>query len=116
MEQLENKPNAVWVWLYRLRSVFLGVPVLIAALILALRNIVKLPDSVTFSSAALNDVGNLIFQKITISKSLAVWGPFAITAICVGMIFLSRRVVYPFVISLFTLVVPIVLNWVNIFQ
>lgn len=116
MEEMEKQSSRVWLWLYRLRSVFLGVPVLVAALILALRNMIKLPDSVTFSSAALNDVGNLIFQNITISKGLAVWGPFAITVICVGMIVLSRRVVYPFVISLFTLAVPIVLNWVNIFQ
>ena len=115
MENLQNKVNPVWQWIYRLRSVFLAIPVLLAALILALRNIIRLPQAVTFSWAALNDVGNLVFQNVTINKTLAVWGPFGITAICVAMIFLSRRVVYPWLISLFTLILPIVLYWVNIF-
>lgn len=115
MEEIKKKPNIVWLWVYRLRSVWLSVPVLLAALILALRNTIRLPQTVTFSWAALNDVGNLIFQNVTINKTLAVWGPFGITALCVAMIFLSRRVVYPWLISLFTLILPIVLYWVNIF-
>ena len=115
MENLEKKPNVIWQWVYRLRSVVLAIPVLFAALILALRNILKLPQAVTFSWAALNDVGNLVFQNVTINKGLAVWGPFSITVLCVAMIFLSRRVVYPWLISIFTLILPIVLYWVNIF-
>ena len=112
---MEKKTNPVLQWLYRLRSVFMAIPVLLVALILALRNMIKLPQAVTFSWAALNDVGNLVFQNVTINKALAVWGPFGITALCVVMIFLSRRVVYPWLISAFTLVLPIVLYWVNIF-
>ena len=115
MEKLEKKPNPVWQWIYRLRSVLISVPVLFAALILALRNILKLPQSVTFSWAALNDVGNLVFQNVTINKALAVWGPFGITVLCVVMVFLSRRVVYPWLISVFSLILPIVFYWVNIF-
>ena len=115
MGNLEKKANPVWQWIYRLRSVFFAIPVLLAALILALRNILRLPQMVTFSWAALNDVGNLVFQNVTVSKTLAVWGPFGITAVCVVMIFLSRRVVYPWLISLFSLILPIVLYWVNIF-
>lgn len=115
MENLEKKPNPVWLWIYRLRSVLLSIPVLVAALILALRNTIRLPQAVTFSWAALNDVGNLVFQNVTINKTLAVWGPFGITVLCVAMIYLSRRVVYPWLISLFTLVLPMILYWVNIF-
>ncbi len=115
MEMAEKKENPVWKWLYKLRSVFLAIPVLFVALILALRNIMRLPQAVTFSWAAMNDVGNLVFQNVTIDKALAVWGPFGITALCVVMVFLSRRVVYPWLISLFTLILPVVLYWVNIF-
>ena len=115
MNKIKNEPNQVWQWIYRLRSVFLAVPVALAALILALRNLIKLPKSVMFSTAALNDVGNLVFQNITISKALAVWGPFGITAICIAMMFLSRRVVYPWLISLFSLILPILLLLINTF-
>lgn len=115
MEQLDKKPNPVWRWVYRLRSVVLAIPVALAAIILALRNLVKLPDSVMFSSAALNEAGNLIFQNITVTKALAVWGPLGITALCLAMMFLSKRVVYPWLISLFSLILPIVLLLINTF-
>ena len=116
MEKTENKFQVIWRWVYRFRSVILSVPVLITALVLALRNIIKLPQMVTFSTASVNDAGLLVFQNVTITKALAVWGPFGLTAICIALIFLSRRVVYPWLISIFTLVVPYVLYWINIFQ
>ncbi len=115
MEQLDKKPNRLWQWVYRLRSVLLAIPVAFAAIILAVRNLVKLPDSVMFSSAALNDAGNLIFQNITVTKALAVWGPFGITIACLAMMFLSKRVVYPWLISLFSLLLPVILLLINTF-
>ena len=115
MNKLDKQPNPVWQWIYRLRSIFLAVPVALAALILALRNLIKLPASVVFSSAALNDVGNLVFQNITISKALAVWGPLGITAACLVMMFFSRRIIYPWLISLFSLILPVILLLINTF-
>lgn len=114
MENLEKQPNPVWQWIYRLRGVLLAVPVAVAALILALRNLLKLPDSVMFSTAAVKE-GVLVFQNVTITKALAVWGPFGITAVCLAMMFLSRRVVYPWLISVFSLIVPVILLLINTF-
>ena len=115
MEKENKKPDSVWQWICKLRSVLLAVPVAVAAIVLAIRNLAKLPESVMFSSAALNDAGNLIFQNVTITRALAVWGPFGITAICLTMMFLSKRVVYPWLISLFSLIVPVVLLLINTF-
>lgn len=115
MDKTNNDLSLAGQWIYRLRSVLLSLPVAIAALILALRNMVKLPDSVMFSSAGLNEVGNLVFQNITVSKGLAVWGPFFITLVCIAMVILSKKVIYPWLISLFSLIVPILLLLVNTF-
>lgn len=115
MDKSNKELNLAGQWIYRLRSVFLSLPVAAVALILAIRNMVKLPDSVMFSSAALNDVGNLVFQNITISKALAVWGPFGITLVCLAMVILSKRVVYPWLISLFSLIIPVLLLLINTF-
>lgn len=112
---MSKEPNPFWSTFFKLRSVFLSIPVAAIALILALRNMVKLPDAVMFSTAALNDVGNLVFQNVTISKALAVWGPFGITLACLAMVFLSKKVTYPWLISLFSLFVPILLLLINSF-
>lgn len=115
MEKTNKNPKQIWQWMYKLRSVFLSIPVAAAALILALVNTIRLPDAVTFSSAALNDVGNLVFQNITVSKFLAAWAPFGITLVCLVMVFLSKKVTYPWLISLFSLVVPVLLLLINTF-
>ena len=116
MERTENKFKVIWRWFYRVRGLILAIPVLIVALVLALQNIMKLPQSVTFSTASVNDAGLLVFQNVTITKTLAVWGPFGLTAACLALMLVSRRVVYPWLISIFTLVLPFVLYWINIFQ
>ena len=115
MEKTNTSSKKILQWIYKLRSVFLSVPVAIAALVLALYNTIKLPNFVTFSTAALNDIGNLAFQNITVSKFLAAWAPFGITMVCLVMVFLSRKVTYPWLISLFSLCIPILLLLVNTF-
>lgn len=112
---MNKEPNAFWRGFFKARGVLLSLPVAAVALLLALRNMVVLPQAVMFSTAALNDVGNLVFQNITVSKALAVWGPFGITLVCIAMVILSKRVVYPWLISLFSLIIPILLQLINTF-
>jgi len=46
---------------------------------------------------------------------VAVMGPLALTALCLVMVFCSKRVVYPWLISIFSLVIPIVIWITNVF-
>jgi hypothetical protein len=50
-----------------------------------------------------------------ISRSLAVMAPLLVTGGCLIMMFLSRRTVYPWIISIFTLVLPILIWFTNVF-
>ena len=99
----------IWKWIYNLRSIILAVPVVIVAIRLAIMNMSRLPDK----------VGILILSsgeyQWMVDKGITVMGPLAVTAACLLLMFLSRRVVYPWLISLFSLALPLLIYITNIF-
>lgn len=96
-------------WAYKLRTVLLAAPVALAAVILALRNAIKLPREVGINLLASGD------YALIVHRSLAVLGPLAITVVCLLLMFCSRRVAYPWLISLFSLILPILILITNVF-
>jgi hypothetical protein len=52
----------------------------------------------------------------TISREMAVYGPLGLTGGCLLMMFFSRKVIYPWLISVFTLVLPLFIQLLNFFQ
>lgn len=94
-------------WIYRFRGPLLSAPVAIAAIYLAVKSNQNLPDLVGIN---LQETG--AFSKM-ISKEAAVWIPLGITGGCLVMTCCSRRVVYPWLIALFTLIVPLLLLLTN---
>ena len=48
-----------------------------------------------------------------VPRMVAVFGPMAITALCLLMMFLSKKTLYPWVISIFSLVLPVLLLFIN---
>lgn len=89
--------------LYRLRKVAMAAPVVYYALKIAKYNSVNLPEMV-----GLNLQANGEFA-LMITRQLAVLGPLALTGGCLLMMFLSRKAMYSWAISAFTLVLPVVL-------
>jgi hypothetical protein len=99
----------IWKWLYNLRSILLAVPVVIATIRLAILNMNRLPDSVGIMILSSGD------YQWMVDKAIAVMGPIAITAACLFLMFISKRVVYPWLISLFSLAIPLLIYITNIF-
>lgn len=97
----------IGLWTYRLRRIILAVPVLIAAIWLALQNMKLLPEQV-----GINLLSTGVFAQ-TIARPLAVFGPLGLTVGCLALMFLSRKVTYPWLISIFTLVLPLMLRLTN---
>lgn len=99
----------IWKWIYNLRSILLAVPVVIVAIRLAILNMSRLSDK----------VGILILSsgeyQWMVDKGIAVMGPLAVTAACLLLMFLSRRVVYPWLISVFSLALPLLIYITNVF-
>lgn len=94
---------------YKLRSVLLAIPVAVGAIALAVRNMVKLPQQVGLNLLASGE------YAMTVSRGVAVIGPLAVTAVCLLLMFCSRRVVYPWLISLFSLTLPLLILITNTF-
>lgn len=96
-------------WIYQLRKVLLAIPVIGAAIYLARVNWNALPDEVGFSLMANGQYAQMV------SREVAVYGPMAVTAVCLVLMVCSRRALYPWLISLFTLALPVLILITNIF-
>lgn len=99
----------LWKHLFAMRRVFVSIPVAIAAVILAIRNQASLPAVV-----GLNLQTNGTFS-IQISREIAVLGSLAVTALCLLLVLCSKRTLTPWLVSVFSLVIPIVIWFTNTF-
>lgn len=98
-----------WVYIVKLRKIILAVPVAWAAIVLALRNLAKLPALVGFDLQA---DGTFAIQ---IGKLPAVMAPLLVTAVCLLLLFCSKRTLTPWLVSVFSLALPIIILVINIF-
>ena len=96
-------------WIYRLRGVLFAIPVALGALFLANYNMANLPEQV-----GLNLLANGQYETM-VTRDVAVFGPLAITAACLLLVFLSRRIIYPWLISIFSLALPLLIYFTNVF-
>lgn len=108
-KKIWNAIYLIGLWIYRLRSVFLAIPVAYWALKLARINYEMLPDLVGLN---LQNDGTYSYM---VAKEAAVYGPLAVTAVCLLMVVLSRKTLYPWLISIFTLVLPLLILVTNVF-
>ena len=103
--------NIIYVWKYMVKwkKVILAVPVGAGAVVLAIGNLAKLPDTV-----GLNIQSDGTFSML-IARELAVLGPLAITALCLLLMFTSKRTLTPWLVSVFSLAIPLLILITNIF-
>ncbi len=96
-------------WIFHLRGFFMAIPVVLAALTLATRNMARLPEEV-----GINLLANGQYEYL-VSRGLAVLAPLVVTGVCLIMMLLSRRTIYPWIISIFSLILPWVIYITNVF-
>ena len=115
LKVLGSSVYKIGVYMYRLRSILLAAPVAAVALILGMQNMQRLPESVEITKFAFNpEAENALFGFLELStdvitRDMAVFGPAMITAVCLVMMMCSKRTLYPFIISVFSLCLPLVL-------
>lgn len=107
--KIKNVIGIIIMCIYRLRAVFMAVPVVYGALKLAAYNMEHLPAQVGLN---LQSSGEFAMY---ISRHLAVMGPLVLTGGCIVMMFCSRKAMYPWAVSLFTLVLPVLLLVSNLY-
>lgn len=101
--------NLIGMWLYHLRKLVMAAPVVYYALKLASYNQEHLPEQVGLNLQATGEFAQYI------SRSMAVMGPLALTAACLFLMFCSRKAMYPWVISIFTLALPLLILVSNLY-
>lgn len=96
-------------YVMRFKKVILAVPVVWGAVWLALKNMSLLPDKV---GLGLQIDGTF---SMMLPKLIAVLGPVAVTALCLLLMFCSKRTLTPWLVSVFSLALPLLLLLINIY-
>ena len=95
--------STVGTWLFRLRKPVMAAPVVYYAVKLAQYNRLHLPEQVGVNLQSTGEFAQYI------SRDLAVTGPLALTGGCLILMFCSRKAMYSWAISIFTLALPLLL-------
>ena len=101
--------NITGKWLYRLRKPVMAAPVVYYALKIASYNNQHLPEQVGINLQSTGEFAQ------TISRNVAVMGPLALTLSCLVLMFCSRKAMYAWAISIFTLALPLLLLFSNLY-
>ena len=101
--------RVIGLWAFKLRKSFMALPVIILAIKLAIDNALRLPEQV-----GINLQSNGEFAQ-TISRNTAVFGPLLATALCLVLMACSRKTLFPWIISIFTLALPYLIYLSNIY-
>ena len=95
--------STIGTWLFRLRKPVMAAPVVYYAVKLAQYNQTHLPEQVGVNLQSTGEFAQYI------SRNLAVIGPLALTGGCLILMFCSRKAMYSWAISVFTLALPLLL-------
>jgi len=104
-----NILGLICMWVFRFRSVIMAIPVVWGSLKLAKMNMELLPEAVGINLQASGDYAYLV------TRETAVYVPLLITLVCLLMMAISRKTVYPWIISVFSLAIPLLILLTNVF-
>ena len=108
-EKVKRFGKKAWPWVWQARKLLLAVPVVYLMLYFARLNWNVLPEQVGLNLQTTGEYAQYI------TKELAVYGPMGVTGGCLAMMFLSRKTVYPWMICMFSMLLPLLLLITNIF-
>ena len=104
-----EKITFAWDYIMQYKKLFLATPIAAMAIILAIQNLFKLPALVGFLQDA---NGEFAFEMI---REVAVLAPLVVTAVCLLLMFASKRTLTPWMVSLFSLILPLLILITNTF-
>ena len=107
ISKINSVINTGGTWLFRLRKPVMAAPVVYYALKLAAYNSSHLPEQVGIDLQSTGEFAQ------TIGRELAVMGPLCLTLACLLLMFCSRKAMYAWAISIFTLTLPLLLLFSN---
>ena len=109
-KKAEEVISVIYRCIFKLRKVFLAIPVVYLAVRIAIANMHRLPEAVGINMQSNGEFAMLV------TRNYAVYGPLGVTLFCLTLMFFSRKTIYPWIISLFTLVLPYLLYFTNMYH
>ena len=109
VKNINSLLNFIGSVLFRLRKIVMAVPVVYWALKLAAYNRENLPDMVGINLQSSGEFAQMV------TRDVAVMGPLGLTAACRLLMLCSRKAMYPWAISIFTLVLPLLILFTNLY-
>ena len=99
----------IWNIIWKCRGLLISLPVLWIAIVQAFKNAARLPETVGLNIQATGEFA------LSVSRSTAVVAPLLITIGCIVMTCLTKRNLFPWLISVFSLVLPVLIWIINIY-
>ena len=96
-------------WIYRLRKLIMAIPVIYLAIRSAVANMERLPEYVGLNLQSSGEFAMMV------TRGYAVFGPLCVTAFCLLLMFCSRKTLFPWIISIFTLALPYLIYLTNLY-
>ena len=109
LKKIGHVLRQIGIWIFRLRKIFMAIPVIWFAVKFARENAQRLPDMVGINLQSTGEFSQMI------SRTTAVNVPLMITGACLLLMFCSRKTLFPWLISIFTLVLPHLIYFSNIY-
>ena len=101
--------KSIWKYLYMFRGVIISIPVAVVAIMQALKNADHLPEEVGIELLSTGEFG------MTVGRTTAVLVPLAVTGVCILMTCISKRTLFPWLISVFSIVLPLLIWFTNVY-
>ena len=109
MKKINSLISFIGSVLFRLRKIVMAVPVIYVALKLAFYNREHIPEQVGINLQSSGEFAQMI------TRDMAVMGPLGLTAACLLLMLCSRKAMYPWAISIFTLALPLLILFTNLY-
>lgn len=101
--------RTVWIYIHKFRGIIASIPVAITAIWLALRNMDLLPETVGIDLLANGDFSVMVVRPV------AVLTPLLITLICIFLTACSKRTLFPWMVSVLSLLIPLMIWVTNVY-
>lgn len=108
--KIEEVVGVILRCIFKLRKIFMAIPVVYLAVCIAMDNMERLPEAVGLN---LQSTGEF---ALMVTRDYAVYGPLGVTAFCLILMLFSRKTLFPWIISIFSLVLPYLIWFTNIYQ
>ena len=109
-QKIEEVITVICRCIFKVRKIFMAIPVIYLAIRIASENMERLPEVVGLNLQSSGEFA------LMVTREYAVYGPLGVTAFCLLLMFCSKKTVLPWVISFFTLILPYFIYITNMFR